>query len=135
MRRPQRPAGEVRGWLVLADALALGVAFGLALLLLLWLRGHRIGPSFAQWWAAEGVNQALAFLLLLVLALVTFAWRGHYHRRQPFWDELLEIIRSLLLAALLNGMVVLLAKWPVSRFLWPVSWGLALVLLPLFLTA
>ena len=132
MRRPQRPAGEVRGWLVLADALALGVAFGLALLLLLWLRGHRIGPSFAQWWAAEGVNQALAFLLLLVLALVTFAWRGHYHRRQPFWDELLEIIRSLLLAALLNGMVVLLAKWPVSRFLWPVSWGLALVLLPLF---
>jgi uncharacterized membrane protein len=41
--------------------------------------------------------------------------------RLTFWDELLEILRGLLLAALLNGMVVLFAKWPVSRFLWPVS--------------
>ena len=128
----QAKSDRARGWLMLADALALLMAFGLALGLLLLLRGHRIGPSFVQWWHAEGIQQALAFGLLLLLAVATFWWRGHYTLRLPFWDELREIIRSLLLVAMLNGMVVLFAKWPVSRFLWPVSWGLALVLLPVF---
>ncbi|SFN83982.1 undecaprenyl-phosphate galactose phosphotransferase [Formivibrio citricus] len=124
-------AETAKPWLALADFAALLLAFAGASILLVLLRSHRIRPDIFYWWSAEGSQQALAFLILAVLTVGTFWWRGHYSLRLPFWDELLEILRSLVLAALLNGMVVLFAKWPISRFLWPVSWGLALVLVPL----
>ncbi|MDR3412235.1 MAG: undecaprenyl-phosphate galactose phosphotransferase WbaP [Formivibrio sp.] len=127
----QHHAEKAKPWLALADFLALMLAFAGAVVLLVMLRGHRIGPGFVYWWKVEGEQQALAFLFLTLLTVSTFWWRGHYSLRLPFWDELLEILKSLVLASLLNGMVVLFAKWPISRFLWPVSWGLALMLLPL----
>jgi len=128
----QQAAHRAKRWLALADFAALLLSFALGLLLLVWLRGERLGPGFAFWFQWEGVQQARAFGLLALAAVGVFWWRGHYSLRLTFWDELLEILRGLLLAALLNGMVVLFAKWPVSRFLWPVSWSLALVLVPLF---
>lgn len=127
----QQGATRAKPWLACADFVALMLAFAGAVFLLVLLRGHRIGSGFAYWWQVEGNQQALAFMLLGGLTVATFWWRGHYSLRLPFWDELLEIFKSLLLAALLNGMVVLFAKWPISRFLWPVSWGLALLLVPL----
>ena len=127
----QQRAEKAKFWLALADALALLISFVLAIGLMVWLRGHRIGPSVSYWWAWEGIQQAQAFALLAALTVGTFWWRGHYSLRMPFWDELLEIFKSLLLAGLLNGMVVVFAQWPVSRFLWSVSWGLALGLVPL----
>ncbi len=117
--------------LALADFAALAVSFGIALLLLWAFRYQRISASFDLWWAWEGKQQGMAFFLLLALITVSnFWWRGHYSLRLPFWDELLDILRALLLAGLLNGMLVLLGKFTVSRFLFPVSWGVALVLLP-----
>jgi len=127
----QQRAEKAKPWLALADATALLISFVLAVGLLVWLRGHRIGPGIGYWWSWEGAQQAQAFSLLAVLTVATFWWRGHYSLRMPFWDELLEIFKSLLLAGLLNGMVVLFAKWPVSRFLWTLSWALALILVPL----
>lgn len=127
----EQRAEKAKPWLALADATALLISFVLAVGLLVWLRGHRIGPGLAYWWSWEGAQQAEAFALLAALTVATFWWRGHYSLRMPFWDELLEIFKSLLLAGLLNGMVVLFAKWPVSRFLWSVSWSLALILVPL----
>lgn len=124
-------AEKAKSWLALADAMALLISFLLAVGLLVWLRGHRIGPGIAYWWSWEGAQQAQAFGLLATLTVATFWWRGHYSQRLPFWDELLQMFKSLLLAGLLNGMVVLFAKWPVSRFLWSVSWGLALFWVPL----
>ena len=117
-------------WLALADLGALAVSFGIALLLLWAFRYQRINATFDLWWAWEGRQQGMAFLLLALLTITNFWWRGHYSLRLPFWDELLDILRALLLAGLLNGMLVLLGKFTVSRFLFPVSWGVALVLLP-----
>lgn len=117
--------------LAISDTLALLLAFVLAIGLMVVFRGHRLEWGFAYWWRFEGQQQAKAFALLVLLTVGTFWWRGHYVVRMPFWDELLQIIKGLLLAALFNAMVVIFAKWPVSRFLWPVSWGLALFLLPL----
>ncbi|WP_028450328.1 MULTISPECIES: undecaprenyl-phosphate galactose phosphotransferase WbaP [Chitinibacter] len=123
-------AERAKPWLALADFAALALSFGLAMLLLWLFRYHRIGASMELWWVWEGQQQGLAFLGLALITVASFWWRGHYSLRLPFWDELLEVLRALLLAALLNGMLVLLGKFTVSRFLWPVSWGLALVLLP-----
>ncbi|WP_157670688.1 undecaprenyl-phosphate galactose phosphotransferase WbaP [Chitinibacter sp. GC72] len=122
-------------WLALADFLALCVSFGIAMLLLWLFRYHRIGASMELWWVWEGQQQGLAFLGLAMITVANFWWRGHYSLRLPFWDELLEVLRALLLAALLNGMLVLLGKFTISRFLWPVSWGMALILLPYARTA
>ncbi|MDR3430132.1 MULTISPECIES: undecaprenyl-phosphate galactose phosphotransferase WbaP [Silvimonas] len=117
-------------WLALADFAALAIAFAVAMLLLWLFRYQRISASFDLWWMWEGRQQGMAFLLLALLTVANFWWRGHYSLRLPFWDQLLDILRALLLAGLLNGMLVLLGKFTVSRFLWPVSWGVALVLLP-----
>ncbi|WP_348946087.1 undecaprenyl-phosphate galactose phosphotransferase WbaP [Chitinibacter sp. FCG-7] len=123
-------AERAKPWLALADFLALCVSFGIAMLLLWLFRYHRIGASMELWWVWEGQQQGLAFLGLAMMTVANFWWRGHYSLRLPFWDELLEVLRALLLAALLNGMLVLLGKFTISRFLWPVSWGMALILLP-----
>ena len=125
-------AESAKSWLALADFSALAVSFGIAMLLLWLFRYNRISASFELWWAWEGRQQGLAFLGLSLITVINFWWRGHYSLRLPFWDELLEVLRALLLAALLNGMLVLLGKFTVSRFLWPVSWGMALLLLPYF---
>nr|WP_314898705.1 undecaprenyl-phosphate galactose phosphotransferase WbaP [uncultured Deefgea sp.] len=125
-------AEGAKPWLALADFTALALSFGIAMLLLWIFRYDRISASFELWWAWEGRQQGLAFLGLALITVMNFWWRGHYSLRLPFWDELLEVLRALLLAALLNGMLVLLGKFTVSRFLWPVSWGIALVLLPYF---
>ena len=127
----QQRAEKAKPWLALADALALLISFTLAVGLMAWLRSHRMLAGVSYWWSWEGMQQAQAFGLLALLTVSLFWWRGHYSLRMPFWDELLEICKSLLLAALLNGMVVLFAKWPVSRFLWSISWSLALLLVPL----
>ncbi|WP_081687073.1 undecaprenyl-phosphate galactose phosphotransferase WbaP [Chitinilyticum litopenaei] len=124
-------AERAKPWLALADLSALLLAFGIALLLLWLLRYHRISAGFQLWWQWEGQQQALGFAVLTLFTVANFWGRGHYSLRMPFWDELGEILRWLLLAALLNGMLVLLGKYTVSRFLWPVSWSLALLLVPL----
>lgn len=123
---------RAKPWLALADLTALLLSFALALLLLWLTRYHRISASFAMWWQWEGQQQALAFLGLALITVASFWGRGHYSLRMPFWDELGAVLRWLFIAALLNGMLVLLGKYTVSRFLWPVSWGLAMLLLPVF---
>lgn len=125
-------AEPAKPWLALADFTALAISFGVAMLLLWIFRYDRISAGFELWWEWEGRQQGLAFFGLALITVINFWWRGHYSLRLPFWDELLEILRALLLAALLNGMLVLLGKFTVSRFLWPVSWGIALVILPYF---
>lgn len=124
-------AERAKPLLALADFAALIASFCAALAMLSFFRHQRIGGDFAAWWWWEGSQQSSAFVFLALLTVGNFWWRGHYSLRLPFWDELLEILRSLLLAALLNGMLVLLGKFTVSRFLWPMSWSLALLMLPL----
>ncbi|WP_035058811.1 undecaprenyl-phosphate galactose phosphotransferase WbaP [Andreprevotia chitinilytica] len=121
---------RAKPWFALADFAALAISFVAAVGLLWLFRSHRFGGSLHNWWLWEGQQQAAGFLGLALITVATFWWRGHYSLRLPFWDELLEILRSLLLAALLNGMLVLLGKFAISRFLWPVSWGVALLMLP-----
>ena len=69
--------------------------------------------------------------MVAIFSTVRLAWKGHYSTRIPFWDELLSIWQVLALSAVIYGIAVLLVRLPISRFLWPVSWILAAVFLPM----
>lgn len=75
------------------------------------------------------------FLTHIMLALVCVSWfwvrLRHYTYRKPFWFELKEILRTLLIFAVLDLALVAFSKWQFSRYVWVLTWGIALLLVPL----
>ncbi|HAV5984683.1 MULTISPECIES: undecaprenyl-phosphate galactose phosphotransferase WbaP [Serratia] len=69
------------------------------------------------------------------LSLVCVAWfwtrLRHYTYRKPFWFELKEIIRTLLIFAVIDLALVAFSKWNLSRTVWFISWALIIILVPL----
>lgn len=70
-----------------------------------------------------------------LLAFCCVAWfhlrLRHYYYRKTFWFELKEILRTLLIFALVEIAVIAFAKWYFSRYLWVLTWMLVLILVPL----
>lgn len=54
----------------------------------------------------------------------------HYFYRKTFWFELKEILRTLVIFAIIEIAVVAFTTWSFSRFLWVLTWGFVLVLVP-----
>jgi Undecaprenyl-phosphate galactose phosphotransferase WbaP len=125
---------QAKAWLVLTDLCVLAMCF-VAGRLPAWLRDE---VSFSQamnvWWAANG-HLRLTLFAGIAIAMVTWMWavQSHYstHRRKPWWDETRQLIQVVALAALLDAMVIYLAKWPLSRLWTGATWALVLVCLPL----
>ncbi|MDR3434541.1 MAG: undecaprenyl-phosphate galactose phosphotransferase WbaP [Rouxiella aceris] len=69
-----------------------------------------------------------------LLALGCVGWfylrLRHYHYRKTFWYELKEIIRTLLIFAVIEMAVIAFAKWYFSRYLWLLTWMMILVCVP-----
>jgi len=71
--------------------------------------------------------------LLAVCCVIWFSVRlRHYFYRKTFWFELKEVLRTLLIFAIIEMAIVAFAKWYFSRYLWILSWLLILFLVPLF---
>ncbi|MBU7576207.1 MAG: undecaprenyl-phosphate galactose phosphotransferase WbaP [Hydrogenophaga sp.] len=125
---------KVKAWLVLTDLCVLALCF-VAGRLPAWLRDEiSLSQAMNVWWAANG-HLRLTLFAAVALTMVSWMWtvQGHYsaHRRKPWWDETRQLIQVIVLAALLDAMVIYLAKWPLSRLWTGATWGLVLVLLPL----
>lgn len=71
----------------------------------------------------------------LFLAVVCVAWFGirlrHYTYRKPFWFELKEVVRTLAILAVIELATIAFSKLYFSRYLWVLTWSLALVFVPL----
>ena len=95
-----------------------------------WAYDHTLAEAFFGWWDERGQIRLALFALVVVVA-VGWCWSaGHYSRRKPFWDELRETLRILVLVAAIDVALVFLGKWQFSR-LWLLStWLLAFVLVP-----
>ena len=90
----------------------------------LWVLQH--------WWGSLTQINLLLFFLLALLGILIFAIQGHYGQRKAFWDEVGGILKVFALLFAVNAAIAFSGKWPLSR-LWLFStWGLALLLLPLF---
>lgn len=77
----------------------------------------------------------MRFLSHFFLSVICIGWfwtrLRHYSYRKPFWFELKEIIRTLIIFAVLDLALVAFSKWNFSRLLWLVTWTLILVAVPL----
>lgn len=72
----------------------------------------------------------------LSISLICVSWFGlrlrHYTYRKPFWFELKEVIRTLLIFFIIELAIVALSKLYVSRTFWLLTWSLIFLLFPLF---
>ncbi|EOD8995836.1 MULTISPECIES: undecaprenyl-phosphate galactose phosphotransferase WbaP [Klebsiella pneumoniae complex] len=71
-----------------------------------------------------------------LLALCCVAWYSmrlrHYFYRKTFWFELKEILRTLVIFAIIEIAVTAFANWSFPRFLWILTWIFVLILVPVF---
>lgn len=54
----------------------------------------------------------------------------HYSYRKPFWFELKELLRTLVIFAIIELSVIAFSKWQSSRYLWVLTWMFAMIMVP-----
>ena len=78
------------------------------------------------------VNDWMVFHICLGLCCV--AWYSirlrHYFYRKTFWFELKEILRTLVIFAVIEIAVMAFANWYFSRYIWSFTWFFVLCLVP-----
>ncbi|ELN9581100.1 undecaprenyl-phosphate galactose phosphotransferase [Enterobacter roggenkampii] len=76
------------------------------------------------------------FISHFILSIVCVGWfwirLRHYTYRKPFWYELKEIIRTIVIFAVFDLALIAFTKWQFSRYVWVFCWSFALILVPLF---
>lgn len=81
------------------------------------------------------IQQADGWIVLhWLLAFCCVIWYStrlrHYFYRKTFWFELKEILRTLVIFAVIEIAVMSFAKWTFPRYLWIITWISILVVLP-----
>ncbi|OOF53787.1 UDP-phosphate galactose phosphotransferase [Rodentibacter genomosp. 2] len=80
----------------------------------------------------EQFDNRIVIHLLLSIIGVTWFWirLRHYTYRKPFWFELKEVLRTLIILAVIELAIIAFSKLDSSRFLWFFTWGFTLLFLP-----
>lgn len=90
------------------------------------------GAHGAGWFVSQDVQRYWAWLIIVVLGVLFFLVRfRHYTDRKPYWTELGEVLRVLLMLAVLDLAVQAITRWNSSRLWWAFVWLAAAVLLPI----
>lgn len=81
----------------------------------------------------EQVSNRLFIHIILSLFAVAWFWLRlrHYTYRKPFWFELKEIIRTLIIISIIELAIISFSKLYFSRTLWLLTWLFAFMLVPL----
>ncbi len=82
--------------------------------------------------SAHDLNLKIAAHLCLSIICTGWFWirLRHYTYRKPFWFELKEIFRTVLIFSVIDLSISALSQWQMSRFVWILTWILALTLIP-----
>lgn len=116
--------------LIACDLLALTVAFTLGWLASWWWSGASPAPAQFLWRQHSLIARFFVFGGLAATAVLWFWNLGHYSQRKPFWDELAETWRVLLVMAALDMVLLFLGKWNISRIWVLGTWFSALLAIP-----
>lgn len=115
-------------WLLLSDASALLISGFLASVM-----APLLSQESGGWLQTQDITRFYAWLGVCLVGLFVFLARfRHYSDRKPFWTELSEVLRVVLMLALLDLALVAFAKWNASRLWWVLIWLLAAVAVPSF---
>jgi Undecaprenyl-phosphate galactose phosphotransferase WbaP len=71
--------------------------------------------------------------IILSIVCITWFWTRlrHYTYRKPFWFELKEVLRTLLIFSVIDLAIVAFSKWELSRYVWFFTWVIAAFSLPI----
>ena len=90
------------------------------------------GTATDAWLISQDRVRYWVWLAVVALGIAFFLIRfRHYSDRKPFWTELGEVLRVLLLLATLDLAVLALTRWNSSRLWWALVWPLAAAFVPL----
>ena len=92
--------------------------------------GLATGWPFVNWLERNGLVGAGLFALVALIGINRFWARGHYTRRQPFWDEMRQIGEIAFKLALIDFALLMLLKADTSRFGMLCAWSLILAGIP-----
>ncbi|WP_373100718.1 MULTISPECIES: undecaprenyl-phosphate galactose phosphotransferase WbaP [Pasteurellaceae] len=75
------------------------------------------------------------FLIHIILSFIGMGWfwvrLRHYTYRKPFWFELKEVLRTIVILAVIELATVAFSKLYLSRYLWILTWVIAIIIVPL----
>lgn len=113
--------------LAITDFLSFSFSYGLGLFLLnIWT------GDLERFIPIEQFQEAIIIHLCLVGIGIIWYWirLRHYTYRKPFWFELKEIIRTIVILAVVELATIAFSKLYFSRYLWVISWGITLFFVP-----
>ncbi|WP_406943518.1 undecaprenyl-phosphate galactose phosphotransferase WbaP [Citrobacter freundii] len=112
----------------LFDIFFFNMSLGLAIFCLYFFFGdvYRFIP-------ATQIDLRIISHFILSLTCVGWFWvrLRHYSYRKPFWFELKEIIRTVLIFAIFDLALMAFSKWQFSRYAWSFCWFFAFMLVPI----
>lgn len=107
------------------------ISFNLSLILSITLLSSMSAGIYNFIPKSEFLSFCYAHFLLSILCSFWFGIRlRHYSYRKPFWFELKEIFRTLIIFALFSLAIIGFSKWEVSRYFWLQTWALNFILVP-----
>lgn len=113
--------------LILSDISALFLSFLISCFLLHFAEGgvNRFIPQ------PYFTTRILTLGFLYLLCTLWFSARlRHYSSRKPFWSELKEILRTIVIFSIFDLALIAISKWEISRYSFGSTWLLAFILLP-----
>ncbi|WP_067708484.1 MULTISPECIES: undecaprenyl-phosphate galactose phosphotransferase WbaP [unclassified Erwinia] len=114
--------------LALSDLILFNASLFIAILLIKAFPGHMLEDISSQ-----DLHLKIATHIILSIVCIGWFWvrLRHYTYRKPFWFELKEIFKSILIFSVIDLSITALSKWDMSRWIWVMTWLLALVLIPI----
>lgn len=81
-------------------------------------------------------NQEKERLIIhFILTSIAISWfwirLRHYTYRKPFWVELKEIFRTLLIISIIELAIMAFSKLYLSRYIWVFTWSIAFIFVPI----
>lgn len=76
-------------------------------------------------------TRILTLALLYILCVLWFSLRlRHYSSRKPFWSELKEIFRTIIIFSIFDLALIAISKWEISRYSFGSTWLVAFFMVP-----
>lgn len=129
-----------RSWRGLRKYLLVKVALGFSDLIALNLALFLSATTIRMFWGnidtfippyQIGYRYSAQFILSVICTAWFWIRMRHYTYRKPFWFELKEVVKTLVVFSLLDLALIAFSKWNFSRTVWIFTWTYALLLLPL----